>query len=92
MRKIFIALMILLLGTSVAFAQSKVSGKVINKSKVDKSANVAIGKGATANMGSVTMKNSQVSGKVINDSKVDKSANVAIGKGSEANMGSVTME
>ena len=75
-----------------SFAGSEVSGKVINKAKVKKSANIAIGKGATANMAAVTMKDSKVSGKVINKAKIKKSANIAIGKNAEASMGSVTME
>jgi hypothetical protein len=72
--------------------KSSVRGKVINKSNVKNAANVAIGKGATANMGSITMNKSSVKGKVINKSNVKNAANVAIGKGSEANMGSVVME
>ncbi|RPJ82572.1 MAG: hypothetical protein EHJ94_01770 [Deltaproteobacteria bacterium] len=71
---------------------SDVSGKVINKADIKKSANIAIGEDATANMGAVTMKNSKVSGKIVNKADVKKSANIAIGKDSKANMGSVTAE
>jgi len=65
---------------------------VSNKSNVKGSANVAIGKGSTANMGSVQIKNSRVKGVISNKSNVKGSANVAIGKGSTANMGSVAIE
>ena len=78
--------------SSVSFGKSEISGKVMNKAKVDKSANVAIGKGATANMGSVTIKNANIKGMISNNADVSKSANVAIGQGSEASMGSVTVE
>jgi hypothetical protein len=40
---------------SVTLANSSIKGKVINKSNVKQSANVAIGKGAEANLGSIVM-------------------------------------
>ena len=41
MRKVFLAVAVVLLSTTVAFGASTVKGKVINKSDVKQSANVA---------------------------------------------------
>ena len=54
--------------------------------------NIAIGKGATANMGSVTVKDSSVKGTVTTKAQVKQSLNTAVGEGATANMGSVTVK
>jgi len=65
---------------------------VTNKANINKSVNTAIGKGATANMGSITMENTSVKGTVTNQANINKSVNTAIGENSEASMGSVVLE
>ena len=77
---------------SAVMAETAVKGTVTNKSNVEKSANMALGEGATANMGSVTLQNSKVDGTITNQANVKQSANMALGKGAEANMGSVVAE
>ncbi len=81
-----------LMCTGVAFGKSKVSGAVINKSKVKNSANIAVGEDSTANMGSTVIEDSDIKGAVINKSKVKNSANIAVGEDSTANMGSTVIE
>ncbi len=55
-------------------------------------ANIAIGKGNVANMGSVNVEDSKVTGAIINSSNVKNAANIAIGKDNTANMGSVDIQ
>ena len=82
-----------LVGSQINGAIIRVSGsaKIINKSKVTRSTNLAKD-GGEANMGSIKIQGSKVQGKVINKSKVIKSRNVAIGKGATANMGSIKIK
>jgi len=47
------------LTATTSFAGSEVSGKIVNKAEIKKSANIALGKNAKANMGSVKLKDSQ---------------------------------
>ena len=77
---------------AMAFAGSDIKGAVINKSDNKGSANIAIGEGNKANMGSTDIENSKVKGAIINQSDNKGSANIAIGKGNEANMGSVNVK
>ena len=91
-KTICLALGILLVSGSVAFAESKVKGVVVNKSNVKGAANVAIGKGNEANMGSLGIEDSTVKGVVVNKSNVKGAANVAIGKNNTANMGSTQIQ
>ena len=97
MKKLIVASAIsvaMAMSVSTGFAKSKIDGKVMNQSRVDKSANIAIGKDNKARMGSVAIKNSEVgkTGVVSNKARISKSANIAIGKGNTANMGSIAME
>ena len=79
---------------SAAFAGSEVKDSTItNLSNVNQSANLAIGKGAEANMGTVKIQDSKVEkSKITNLSNVNQSANLAIGEKAEANMGSVVIK
>jgi len=52
---------------------------------------IAIGKGATARMGTVTVDGPKVKGTIGTKSHVNQSSNMAIGKGATANMGNVTV-
>jgi hypothetical protein len=95
MKKVVIAVtaVSLALGfSSLSLAASDIQGDLSNKATVKESANVAIGKGSTANMGSMAVKNSNVKGTVTNKANIEKSANVAIGENVTANMGAVTMQ
>ncbi len=85
-------IVVLLMLVGSAFGGSKIEGAVINKSKAKNSANIAIGKNNSANMGSTSIQNSEVKGAVINKSKVKNSANIAIGENNSANMGSVEIQ
>ena len=80
--------------SSLAFAGSEVKDSTItNLSNVNQSANLAIGKGAEANMGTVKIQDSKVEkSKITNLSNVNQSANLAIGEKAEANMGSVVIK
>ena len=80
--------------SAVAFAGSEVKDSTItNLSNVNQSANLAIGKGAEANMGTVKIQDSKVEkSKITNLSNVNQSANLAIGEKAEANMGSVVIK
>ena len=93
MKKVIsVAAGLLFLSSSMAFAASNVKGVVVNKSNVKDAANVAVGLGNTANMGSIQLKNANVKGVVVNKSNVQDAANVAVGLGNTANMGSVVVE
>lgn len=92
MKKALLVIGVLLISGSVAYAGSDVKGAIINKSDVKGAANVAMGQGATADMGTVKMKDSSLKGAIINKSSVKGAANVAMGQGSKANMGSVVLE
>lgn len=83
---------VLLVGTTAAYADSSVKGTVTNNATVKNGVNSAIGKGATANMASITMKNSKVDGTVTNNATIEKGINSAIGENATANMGAITME
>jgi hypothetical protein len=83
---------VLLVSTSAAYADSSVKGTVTNNAKVTKALNMSMGKGATANMASITMKNSSVDGTVTNNANVEKALNMSMGENATANMASVTME
>lgn len=76
-----------------AMAKTKIDkSKLTVSSKNDKVLNAAIGKGATANTGSLTIKNSNVSrSKITVSSKNSKVLNAAIGKGATANTGSINI-
>ena len=91
-KKIVVMGISVFLTAATAFAGSDIKGAVINKSDVKGSANIAIGEGNKAKMGSVGIEGSKVQGAVINKSDVKGSANIAIGKGNEANMGSVDIK
>ena len=66
---------------------------IINAANVTNAANLAIGKGSEANLGTVKIEGSKVEkSAVINASNVTNAANLAIGKDSEANMGSVVIK
>ncbi len=78
-----------LLQTGVGFPEK---GVVVNKSNVQEAANVAVGVGNTANMGSIQLKDTNVEGVVVNKSNVKDAANVAVGVGNKANMGSIVVE
>jgi hypothetical protein len=83
---------VLLVGTTAVYADSSVKGTVTNNATVKNGVNSAIGKGATANMATVTLKNSSVDGTVTNNATIEKGINSAIGEDASASMGSVTME
>ncbi|MCK5323340.1 MAG: hypothetical protein KAJ45_04305, partial [Desulfobulbaceae bacterium] len=76
----------------IAIKNSNIKGVVVNKSNVQGAANVAVGVGNTANMGSIQLKNANVKGVVVNKSNVQGAANVAVGVGNKANMGSIVVE
>jgi hypothetical protein len=66
---------------------------IINAANVTNAANLAIGKGAEANLGTVKIEGSKVEkSAVINASNVSNAANLAIGEKAEANMGSVVIK
>ena len=83
---------LMLVSAGAALAASDVTGAVINQSNNQGAANVAIGVGNEANLGTVGIQNSQVKGAVINQSNNQGAANVAIGVGNEANMGSTVIK
>ncbi len=75
---------------------TKIDGKVMNDSKVEQAANIAIGGNNKALMGSISIKNSEGgsgggTGVVTNKSDVKQAANIAIGKGNESRMGWINM-
>jgi hypothetical protein len=81
--------------SSLAFgAGSQVKeSAIINAANVSNAANLAIGKGAEANLGTVKIEGSKVEkSAVINASNVSNAANLAIGEKAEANMGSVVIK
>jgi hypothetical protein len=80
--------------TLVLAAGSEVKeSAIINAANVTNAANLAIGKGSEANLGTVKIEGSKVEkSAVINASNVSNAANLAIGKDSEANMGSVVIK
>ncbi len=80
--------------TSLAFAGSEIKDATItNISNASLSANLAIGKGAQANLGSVNIENSKVEGsKVTNLNSALFTPNLAIGQGAEANSGSTVIK
>ncbi|MDP3285493.1 MAG: hypothetical protein Q8M56_13770, partial [Desulfobacterales bacterium] len=92
MKKVLLVIGVLLICVSMAYAGSDVKGAIINKSDVKNAANVAMGQGAKANMGTVALKDSTVKGAVINKSNVQNAANVAMGQGATAQMGSVDLK
>ena len=69
MKKVFLVMGVLLICVSMAYAGSEIKGAVINQSDVKNAANVAMGKDATAQMGTVAIKDSKVKGAVINKSE-----------------------
>jgi len=76
-----------------AMAESKVDKSIILNKSVNKgNAAIAIGKGNSANVGSVALKDSKVSKSIILNKSVNKgNAAIAIGKGNAANVGSVAI-
>jgi len=77
-----------------AMAESKVNKSIIlNKSLNKGNAAIAIGKGNSANVGSVSVKGSKVNKSIILNKSLNKgNAAIAIGKGNAANVGSVSLK
>ncbi len=73
---------------------SKISegSAIINKLSGSNLANIAIGLGSEANLGTVKIKGSNIKGAIINDASGSNMTNIAEGTDSKANLGSVTVE
>lgn len=77
---------------SSAGATSEITGTVVNRATIRNSANIAVGKGNRAAMGSIVIKNSQVEGSITNEAEISDSVNISAGSGNEATMGAITVE
>lgn len=95
--KTLISSIVFVVAATISFssvAKTKIEkSKLIVSSKNSKVLNAAIGKNATANTGSMTIKNADIKkSKLIVSSKNSKVLNAAIGKNATANTGSMTIE
>jgi len=80
--------------SSLAFAGSEVKkSAIVNQANIQGAANIAAGRNAEANMGTVKIEGSKIEkSAIVNQANIQGAANIAAGRDAEANMGSVVIK
>jgi len=80
--------------STLTFAGSEVKkSAIVNQANIQGAANIAAGRNAEANMGTVKIEGSKIEkSAIVNQANIQGAANIAAGRDAEANMGSVVIK